>query len=244
MRTRRQLTDELTARAEAAERAQVVEAERAVADERARIARELHDVIAHTVSVMVVQAGAARRMLQRDPARAADAIGRIEATGRDALTELRHMLSLLRDDGDAALEPQPRIGQLDELVTTMEDAGVPISLAVDGPLDDLPAGVALSAYRIVQEALTNVLKHAGPTRAVAVEVSRRDDELAIAVRDDGQGAASGDGQGRGLIGLHERVALLHGSFHARPRRGGGFEVVATLPVEPAVRADGVSGGPA
>lgn len=233
MRTRARLTEELAARAEAAERTRAEEARRAVEDERVRIARELHDVVAHTVSVMVVQAGAARRIGETDPGAVGPAVARIEQTGREAMTELRRLLAVLRDDSAGYAEPQPDLGRLDDLADKMRDAGLPVNLQRAGDLTQLPPGVDLSAYRIVQEALTNVLKHAGPTRRVDVRLERADRELSITVVDDGQGAAAGDGQGRGLIGLRERAALHGGDVVARPRRGGGFEVRARLPIDPA-----------
>jgi signal transduction histidine kinase len=217
-------------------------ARRAVSDERSRIARELHDVVAHNVSVMVVQAAGARRTLDRDPARAKEVLAGIEETGRQALTEMRRLLGVLRTDDDAtnSRAPQPGVSRLDDLVDNVRAAGLPVQLTVEGIPKALSAGVDLSAYRIVQEALTNSLKHAGP--AVADVVLRYDvNTLEVTVRDTGRGSAAaleatpdgGNGAPHGLVGMRERVALFGGELHAGPRPGGGFEVVARLPVEPA-----------
>jgi signal transduction histidine kinase len=211
----------------------------AVAEERGRIARELHDVVAHSVSVMVVQAGAARRSVAGNPDQATAALTQIESTGRQALAEMRRLLGLLRDgqDGSAALTPQPSLAHLDVLVAAAREAGLPVELAVEGEPRQLPAGVDLSAYRIVQEALTNSLKHAGPTRAT-VRVCYDTKALEVQVWDDGHGpppavGANGaaEGDGHGLIGMRERVALFGGSLEVGPRPGGGFRVAARLPLD-------------
>jgi signal transduction histidine kinase len=231
----------------------------AVAEERARIARELHDVVAHSVSVMVVQAGAARRTLATSPAQATTALGQIESTGRQALVEMRRLLGLLRDgDHDAALAPQPGLAHLESLAEAAREAGLPVEVEVEGEPRPLPAGVDLSAYRIVQEALTNSLKHAGRARArvrvcygrEALEVQVLDDGtgLPVQARDGGAGlavvrlrpggllevtdpVAPAAGGGNGLIGMRERVAMFGGSLEAGPRPGGGYRVAARLPLD-------------
>ena len=222
--------------AETSERARRLEAERdasvrtAVAEERERIARELHDIVAHCVSVMVVQAGAAEDLLDRDRQRARQPLVAIQESGREAVAELRRMLGLLRGDAAApALRPQPGTAELDELVAQMGAAGLSVRLQVAGIPRPLPPGIELTGYRIVQEALTNTLKHAGPTSAT---VSLRYDEhsLEIEVVDDGRGGTV-DGRGHGLIGMRERTALYGGELDAGPRPQGGFRVRARLPVE-------------
>jgi signal transduction histidine kinase len=223
----------------------------AVAEERGRIARELHDVVAHSVSVMVVQAGAARRSVTANPDQATAALTQIESTGRQALAEMRRLLGLLRDgqDGTAALTPQPSLAHLDSLLAAAREAGLPVELTVEGEPRQLPAGIDLSAYRIVQEALTNSLKHAGPARAT-VRVRYGAKALDVQVWDDGRGAAddgdnglesaSGRRQtdsdrrsraGHGLIGMRERVALFGGALEVGSRPGGGFLVAARLPLD-------------
>jgi signal transduction histidine kinase len=211
----------------------------AVAEERGRIARELHDVVAHSVSVMVVQAGVARRSIAGNPDQATTALTQIEATGRQALAEMRRLLGLLRDHrgGTEALAPQPSLAHLDSLVLAAREAGLPVDLTVEGEPRPLPAGIDLSAYRIVQEALTNSLKHAGPARAT-VRVCYGSRALEVQVWDDGRGrngrvADDGrlDGDGHGLIGMRERVALFGGALEVGPRPGGGFRVAARLPLE-------------
>lgn len=241
MRHRRAYERELLARAELLEEQQHARAARAAADERARIARELHDVVAHTVSVMVVQAGAARRVAERDPARARAAVTAIEATGRQALGELRRLLGVLRRGGEEAeLAPQPGLAALGELVAQVSAAGLPTSFEVVGTLRPAPPGVELAAYRVVQEALTNCMKHAGPASAT-VAVRYTEDAIEIEVADDGRGAAAapGDGAGHGLAGMRERVGLYGGALEAGPRPGGGFRVRARLPLDGA----GVAGAP-
>jgi signal transduction histidine kinase len=231
-RVRREVVDQLTARAEEAERSRELAAGLAVADERTRIARELHDVVAHTVSVVVVQAGAGRRIAAKDPARAVAALADIEATGRDALEELRRLVGILRDgSAETDLAPQPRLAELDDLVRRLAETGVPVELHRRGSTRQLPPGIEVSAYRIVQEALTNVLKHAGPVSRVDVCLGYSPDLVTVEVSDDGVGAPGGvEGRGTGLVGMRERVGLYRGTLHAGPRPGGGFEVVAQLPV--------------
>jgi len=205
----------------------------AVAAERSRIARELHDVVAHHMSVMIVQAGAARAVGERDPAAAAEALRQVEESGRTGLAEMRRLLELLQTpEGGDGLAPQPGLARLDELLTTTRTTGLAVDLTVEGPERPLPVGVDLSAYRIVQEALTNVLKHSGSSTA-SVRIAYRPDALEIEVADRGigvpEGAAS-DG-GHGLIGMRERTALFGGSFESGARADGGFVVRARLPLE-------------
>jgi signal transduction histidine kinase len=237
MRNRRAYIAEVEERAARLEREQETAAAAAVNDERVRIARELHDVVAHTVSVMVVQAGAARRTVDRDPDGAKDAMASIEATGRQALDEMRRLLGVLRreQDDSMARAPQPTIRHVDALVEQFRDAGLTVDLVVEGDPRELAAGLDLSAYRIVQEALTNVLKHAGPA-TVDVRLRYLDDCLELRVEDDGRGLAAVPslGGGHGLVGMRERVALYGGDLRAGPRPGGGYEVVARIPLEPEV----------
>jgi signal transduction histidine kinase len=232
VRGRELRADALAARAELLEREHELRAHEAVAEERARIARELHDLVAHNVSVMVVQAGAERHALGPDQASARETLASIEQAGRQALVEARRLLGMLRrkDDGEE-LEPQPSVEHIDVLVERIERAGLPVTLDVEGERTALPVGVDLCAYRIVQEGLTNALKHAGPAHAeVVLRYAPR--ALDVEVRDDGQGAqrVNGDGSGHGLIGMRERVALYGGALQTGPREGGGFEIRARLPL--------------
>ena len=208
------------------------EASRAVGEERQRIARELHDVIAHSVSVMTVQAGAVRRLLLPGQERERQALETVEATGRQALTEMRRLVGLLREQGATPeFAPQPSMKTLDVLVGTVREAGLPVELAVEGEPRELPPGVDLSAYRVVQEALTNALKYAGPARAW-VTVRWRERELELEIANDGRSQAiGGDGGGHGLAGMSERVSLYGGSIETGVRGGGGFVVTAHLPLE-------------
>ncbi len=199
----------------------------ALAHERARIARELHDVITHNVSVMVVQAAAGNAAFSKQPERAREALAAVEETGRQALGELRRLLDVVSyDDGDGTL-PQPGLARLDELVDRVRAAGLVVDLAVTGTPRELPPGVDLSAYRIVQEALTNTLKHAKATR-VRVLVRYERDVLELDVTDDGVGGQSGS-NGRGLVGMRERTALFGGELRAGAAPGGGFAVRARMP---------------
>jgi signal transduction histidine kinase len=209
----------------------------AVGEERARIARELHDVVAHSVGAMVAQAQGAERVLDRDPERAREALQAIERTGRNALDEMRRSLGVLRrTDADAPLAPQPGMDGLGALVAQARDSGLQVELVTEGEPAPLPAGVDLSAYRIVQEALTNTLKHAGPVRA-RVAVRYGGEELELEISDDGAPgtaprASDGDsGSGQGIVGMRERVALYGGDLEAARRPGGGFVVRASLPLE-------------
>ncbi len=234
MRRRRERAAELVDRAERAERERELVAQHHVQDERARIARELHDVVAHSVSLMVIQAGAARRQLSVDPARAESALVTVEQTGRAAMVEMRRILGVLRnDDGTAALtdalSPQPSLAALGELVRTATD--LPVEVHSYGDLDGLPPGIELSAYRIVQEALTNVRRHAGPVHKVEVSVAREPDALVVQVDDDGRGASAvPSAAGFGIVGMRERVAAYQGDLFTGPRKGGGWHVRATFPV--------------
>ena len=206
-------------------------AEAAVASERARIARELHDIIAHNVSVMVVQAGAADEMLERNkPDQARAPVRTIEETGRMALSDMRRMLGMLRDvDGRPTLNPQPGIANLQLLLTKVRESGLPVELEVEGEPKPLPPGIDLSAFRIIQEALTNALKHAGEAHA-HVLVRFTAEALELEVDDDGTSADSGLDGGNGLVGMRERVALFGGELEAGHRVEGGFRVWARLPL--------------
>jgi signal transduction histidine kinase len=222
---------------EAEERAAVLErdhrdAQQAVADERARIARELHDVVAHSVSVMTVQAGAARMLLSSDPQRAVAPLLAVEQTGRQALAELRRLLGILREDeGGTGLVPQPDLDHLPALIETVRDAGLRVDLVEDGAVRPTAPGLGLAAYRIVQEALTNTLKHAD-AQHVLVTLEYGADQLRIEVRDDGRRPRQAAGHGgHGLAGMRERAAVYDGVLEAGPEPGGGFAVRAVLPIE-------------
>ena len=234
-------------------REQAAEAHRIMIEERTRIARELHDVVAHRVSLMTVQAGAAKAVAAQDPEGALRAMGAVEEAGRQALDELRHLLGVLRPETDPdGLGPQPGLVDLPKLVEQVREAGLRVSLATDGVSAGLPARVDLFAYRIVQEALTNVLKHAGPGARTEVRLGADRSGIVIEVLDDGpttdKGLESASGRrssdsdrpdgrsaGHGIVGMRERALLLGGTLDARPRPGGGFRVVAHLPTggEPA-----------
>lgn len=230
-RNRRAYVIEVEQRAIDAERTRDEEAARRVDEERLRIARELHDVTAHSLSIIAVQSGAASAVLDSDPAEARRALDAIRRTSKDALDELRSMLGVLRspEDTDAPLAPTPGLARLPELLAPLAEADVAAELRVDGDITDIPAVVEASAYRIVQEALTNVVRHAGPCTAV-VTLQRAADELVITVTDTGVGAPAGRGEGHGLTGMRERATALGGSFEAGPGPGGGFTVSARLPV--------------
>ena len=205
----------------------------AVAEERTRIARELHDVVAHAMGVIVLQARGARHALDAPddaPDDALGAIDAIESTAGGALAEMRRLLGVLREDGEEiALAPQPSLVHLDDLAAKLTEAGLPVDVTVDGDRRELPPGVDLSAYRIVQEALTNALKHAGPARA-HVHLRYRPDHVEVEVLDDGKGDANGNGSGHGLLGMQERVSVFGGELETGPRDGGGFAVRARLPL--------------
>jgi signal transduction histidine kinase len=204
----------------------------AIAEERARIARELHDVVAHSVSLMTVQAGAARHTLDPLDTEMHEALESIETAGRQALVELRRLLGVLRrSDEEPLLAPVPGLGRLDALVEQMRDAGLPATVRINGTPAPLPPGVDLAAYRIVQEALTNALKHGRPQTADVIVTYRRH-ELELTVLDDGRSANPGsNGCGHGLIGMQERVSLYGGALEAGPRDEGGFAVHARLPLD-------------
>jgi signal transduction histidine kinase len=229
---------ERAAQAEAAEeRATYAEREReaaariAVAEERARIARELHDIVAHAVSVMVLQVGAVRHKLPQALEEDRDALRRVELAGRTALVEMRRLLGAMRRDGDGLdLAPQPGLDSLDSLVDDVSRAGLPVQLHVDGDPFPLPRAIDLSAYRIVQEGLTNSLKHARASHA-DVTVRYRPDELEVEVLDDGAGAATNDGLGHGLVGIRERVKIYGGEMNAGSAPAGGFILSARLPLD-------------
>jgi signal transduction histidine kinase len=227
VRSRTELAARLHEEAVRAEDERELLAEIAVADERRRIARELHDIVAHSMSVMVVQAGGARRILDRDPARAADAAAQIERTGREALSEMRRLLGVLGVDAERA--PQPGMDQVGALVGRARAAGLPVDLEVEGERRSLPAGVDLTGYRIVQEALTNTMKHAA-SAPTSVRVRYGDDALELQIADRGTSAPRLADPGHGLIGMRERVRVVGGELHAGPGADGGFDVRARLPL--------------
>jgi signal transduction histidine kinase len=209
-------------------RTATAEAERAVSEERLRIARELHDVVAHAMSIVAVQAGVAAHVIDSQPDEAKRMLENVRRTSHEALDEMRRLLGVLRG-GDAALAPAPGLHDVDALVVSMRESGVPVTLAVTGSRDDVPGGVDLTAYRIVQEALTNVLKHAGPNVHVDVKIAYEPEIVRVEVLDDGRGAAVLTGGGHGLLGMRERVSVFGGDLVAGPKPGGGFRVSATLP---------------
>ncbi|MBB6549148.1 sensor histidine kinase [Nonomuraea rubra] len=239
LRLRRAYLEELKDRAARLERAHAADTRAARAEERSRIARELHDVVAHHVSVMTVQAAAARRVLASDPDLAREALSAIEHTGRLAMAEMRNIVGVLRTDtradARAELGPQPGVRDLPSLVEQMREAGLPTRLLVEGEPVALPAGVDLAAYRLVQEGLTNSLRHAGAGAEAVVTVRYEPYELDVRVEDDGRGAAQemelSSPPGHGLVGIRERVALYGGILNIGPLPGGGFEVRARLPLK-------------
>jgi signal transduction histidine kinase len=207
-----------------------LERREAIAAERTRIARELHDVIAHSVSVMTVQAGAAEEMLKGDPKRAVEPVRAIQETGRQALIEMKHLVGVLREeDEEIGLAPQPGLAQVERLVTQMREAGLEVDLRIEGKQRAVPLGLDLSAYRVVQEGLTNTLKHAGGAPA-QVLIRYGEHELAVEVIDEGRVNRRSDG-GHGLAGMRERISIFGGTFHAGPREEGGFAVRALMPLE-------------
>ena len=243
IRTRRAYFAQLEERAARLEKEREAQAKVAVAAERARIARELHDVVAHNVSVMVVQADGAAYVLDSAPDQAKKALETISGTGRQALAEMRRLLGVLRtgehqESGEYV--PQPDVEQLDDLIEQCRTSGLPVDYKVEGTPRPLPSGVELTAYRIVQEALTNTRKHGGPNTGASVRLVYFDDGLGLLVEDDGKGAphelyedGGVDGQGHGLIGMRERVGMVGGTLDAGPRPGGGFRISALLPLKPA-----------
>ncbi|MGW2457780.1 sensor histidine kinase [Streptomyces sp. NPDC001761] len=243
MRTRRAYFAQLEERAARLEKEREAQAKVAVAAERARIARELHDVVAHNVSVMVVQADGAAYVMDAAPDQARKALETISSTGRQALAEMRRLLGVLRtgehqESGEYV--PQPDVEQIDDLIEQCRSSGLPVDFKVEGTPRPLPSGVELTAYRIVQEALTNTRKHGGPHAGASVRLVYFDDGLGLLVEDDGKGAphelyeeGGADGQGHGLIGMRERVGMVGGTLDAGPRPGGGFRISALLPLKPA-----------
>ncbi|OIJ65849.1 sensor histidine kinase [Streptomyces mangrovisoli] len=243
MRTRRAYFEQLEERAARLEKEREAQAKVAVAAERARIARELHDVVAHNVSVMVVQADGAAYVLDATPDQAKKALETISSTGRQALAEMRRLLGVLRtgehQEGGEYV-PQPDVEQIEDLVEQCRGSGLPVDFKVEGTPRPLPSGVELTAYRIVQEALTNTRKHGGPNAGASVRLVYFDDGLGLLVEDDGMGAphelyeeGGVDGHGHGLIGMRERVGMVGGTLDAGPRPGGGFRISALLPLKPA-----------
>jgi signal transduction histidine kinase len=217
-------------RAAKAEREREERAQAAVAEERARIARELHDVVGHSVSVMTVQASGVRRLLRPEQEREREALLVVERTGREALAEMRRMVGVLRRPEEApALAPQPSLDHVSRLVEQAREAGLPVELRIEGHAIQLPAGVDLTAYRLVQEGLTNVVKHAQATRA-EVLVDYGDGYVEVTVKDDGKGVGNGDGGGHGLVGMRERVSVYGGELDAGPQTGGGYQLRAKLPI--------------
>jgi signal transduction histidine kinase len=231
------LSAKLAQARQAEERATRLEREReerarsAVAEERARIARELHDVLGHSVSVMTVQASGVRRLLKPDQEREREALLIVEQTGREALAEMRRLVGVLRRPEEApALAPQPSLAFLDRLVEQVRESGLTVDLKIEGTAKKLPVGVDLAAYRFVQEGLTNTLKHAQATKA-DVLVRYGTDDVELVVADDGRGAGDGgDGGGHGLVGIRERISVCGGNVHAGPRPEGGYELRARLPM--------------
>jgi signal transduction histidine kinase len=238
LRNQTALARELAEKAERAAHAREEEERLAVAGDRARVARDLHDVLAHNLSVMVVQAGAARRVVERNPAQAAEAAELIQRTGREALAELRHLFGAVRRGEGEDLSGPPSIARVEDLVRRARAAGLKVRLRTEGEPVPLPPGVDLAAHRVVQEALTNSLKHAGATRAT-VTVSYEPGELVLSIEDDGgepvgEDGLSATGGGHGIVGMRERVAVYGGLLQAGAREDGGFAVRARLPTRPPV----------
>ena len=228
--TRREHVAGLRERAEQAERERETNARIAVSDERARIAREIHDIVSHSLSVVVVMSDGAAAKVDTDPDQAKEAMLRVRDTGRTALAEMRRMLGVLRNDEPGSHAPQPGVAQLDGLIAQSRAAGLPVTFTVTGEPTPLSQGAELTLYRVVQEALTNARKHAGPAARTTVDLAYRPDGVEVRVRDDGRGPA-GETGGHGLAGMRARVATHGGTLATGPGRGGGFEVVAVLPRE-------------
>jgi signal transduction histidine kinase len=240
VRNRKRIFVDMEDRADRAETERQTVAQRAVARERNRIAREMHDVVAHGMSVITVQAGAAKEIVHADPDAAEQSLAEIEAVGRESLNEMRRMLGVLRsgDDDTSSFEPTPRLDDVLALVSHCNEAGVPTTLQVTGTQRELPAGVGLAVYRVVQEALTNVLKHAGTPARADVRLDFGETSLEIEVTDDGRDAgnsAPATAGGQGLIGMSERVEAYGGELTTQPRTGGGYRVRAVLPIEAVAR---------
>ncbi|MFF1837929.1 sensor histidine kinase [Streptomyces sp. NPDC058231] len=237
VRSRRAFIDAIRERAERAERTREEEARRRVAEERLRIARDLHDVVAHHIALVNVQAGVAAHVMDKRPDQAKEALAHVREASRSALNELRATVGLLRQSGDpeAPTEPAPGLAVLGELVETVRRAGLPVEVACVDRRPPLSAAVDLAAYRVIQEALTNVRKHAGPGAKAEVSVVRVGATAEVTVLDNGtgspEGAGAADGGGHGLLGMRERVTALGGTLTAGPRYGGGFRVHAILPVD-------------
>jgi signal transduction histidine kinase len=230
LRERAEQAEAAEVRAAQAERERDAATRIAVAEERVRIARELHDIVAHAVSVMVLQVGAVRHKLPETLAQDSDALRNVEQAGRTALAEMRGLLAAMRRDGDEAeFTPQPGLDGLDSLLEEIGRAGLPVQLHLDGEPVELSRGIDLSAYRIVQEGLTNALKHARASNA-DVTVRYRPDELQIEVRDNGAGSSTSDGLGHGLVGVRERVKIFGGEMTAGTANGGGFILSTRLPL--------------
>ena len=230
LRRKLQESEEANARAVRAEREREERARAAVAEERARIARELHDVVGHSVSVMTVQASGVRRLLLPEQEREREALLVVERTGREALAEMRRMVGVLRRPEEApALAPQPSLEHVNRLVEQAREAGLPVELRIQGNAFKLPAGVDLTAYRLVQEGLTNALKHAHATRA-DVLVAYGEGAIEVTVSDNGKGIGNGDGGGHGLVGMRERVSVYGGELDAGPQPSGGYRLRARLPL--------------
>jgi len=225
--------EQVEARASETERSRLADHDRALTEERNRIARELHDVVAHGLSVVVVQAAAAQRILDRDPSGARSALEQIEQTGRTALGEMRQVLSVIRTDPAESWRPAPGLAGLDELVDELGKTGLMVTLSRSGTIEQhpLPVTIDMTAYRIVQESLTNVLKHGGRGARASVDIQRTESSLDLAITDDGRGAAAAERGGHGLRGMQERVEVFGGDFSAGPARGGGFAVKVSLPIE-------------
>lgn len=250
VRSRRAFFAAISERADRAERTREEEARRRVAEERLRIARDLHDVVAHHIALVNVQAGVAAHVMDKRPDQAKEALAHVRQASRSALDELRATVGLLRQSGDPAAPTEPTAGldRLEELLDTFRSAGLPVRLVTPDPLAGraVPAAVDLAAYRVVQEALTNVQKHAGPEAGAEISVVRVGRQMEVTVLDDGLGGAAGgpeeDG-GHGLLGMRERVTALGGGLTAAPRYGGGFRVHAILPLELAPRRGGEEHAP-
>lgn len=229
-RTRRVRMETLQARTEQLEIEARQERELAAADERNRIARELHDIVAHSLQVMISQADGGRYAAKTQPEIAGKTLETIADTGRDALNQMRRLLGVLRDTDDADTAPQPTLADLDELIDTMRLSGRQVDLHTTGqPARQLAEGAELVLYRVIQEALTNVARHAGPHASAVVTLHWRDTGVSVTIEDDGVGATETDNAGQGLVGMRERTALYDGTLHAGSKAGGGFRVHAHLP---------------
>ena len=234
-RSRREYTNVVEERASLLEREREARAREAVADERARIARELHDMVGHALNLIVIQSGGAQRVFQSKPELARESLVSIESTGRKALSDMERMLGILRgaEAADDGLSPQPGLSHVDDLAAQVSEAGLPVEVTVEGTPVPLPSSVDLSAYRIIQEALTNALKHAGPAHA-SVKIRHGSDSLELEITDDGHGVsgdrAGDDKGGRGLIGMRERAGMFGGELSFGPRPEGGYRVYVRLPL--------------